>query len=140
MVENILIYTIVLLTLYLLSSAIYLEVFLVRKLHREICIGKKQQKIPLWQGVSKRLACLKSFESVDPYACRVKRALLHHRIDVGVTVVLVAAVLVYKVLGYGSADDGDPHTTIQEHLTVTVIDNNGTTVKHYDDLDSFLKK
>ena len=139
MIENILIYTIALLTLCLFFSAIYLEGFLIRKLYREICIEKKQQRISIWHGVSKRLSCLKSFEMTEPYVRRVKRAMLLHRIDLGLVIVLIVAVLVYKILGYGSVDVGEHYIAESENLTITTIEKNKTTIKHYDSLDTFFK-
>ena len=102
MLENILIYTIAILIVLHIILMIYLEVFLVRKLHKEICIGKKKVMISIFRGYSARLECLKEFAAVEPYAKRVKEAQLLHKVVWWMAALMVMLVVVYKLLGYGT--------------------------------------
>lgn len=137
MLEIILGYTVLLLLIIMFALMLYLELFLIRGLYIEICLAKKKEKISSWWGYHKRLKCLKGFATVEPYAKRVKKALLLHKIDQGIAIVLIAVVVVYKILGYGNAPQKCVEVT--EEVTVTITKGNQTSIKKYKNLKEMFK-
>lgn len=137
MLEIILGYTVLFLLIVMFVLMVYLELFLIRRLYSEICLAKKKEKISSWWGYHKRLKCLKGFATVEPYAKRVNKALLLHKIDQGIAIVLVAVVVVYKILGYGNAPQ--KCTEVTEEVTVTIAEGNQTRIKKYKSLKEMFK-
>ena len=118
---------------------IYLEVFLVRKLHEEICIGKKKVKISIFRGFSARMKCLKEFATIEPYAKRVKEAQLLHKVVWWMAALMIMLVVVYKLLGYGTKPESCSRAEEKVSVTVRKTEGNKTSVKIYKRLEDFLK-
>ena len=137
MLEIILGYTVLFLLLVMFVLMIYLELFLIRGLYIEICLAKKKEKISSWWGYHKRLKCLKGFATVEPYAKRVKKALLLHKIDQGIAITLVVVIIVYKILGYGNTPQKADE--VIEEVIVTITEGNQTRIKKYKNLNEMFK-
>jgi len=134
MIENILIYSIGFLLVSILLLLIYLEFFLIKKLYNEICVSKKNVKISSWLGYGERLKCLKGFVTVEPYAKRVKQAILLHKANLWMGYFLIALIVVYKLLGYGNQPSACVDK-IEKSVTVTRIEGNTTCVKNYNSME-----
>jgi len=136
-IKTILLVVIIVLLITLFVSMAYLEFFLIRKLYNEICVEKKKVKIPFWQGYDKRLECLYGFLSLESYRERIIRAKYLHRFSIGVGILLMVFLVIYKMMGYTQSSKTDPK--IIEKVTVTKIEDNKTTVRNYESLEDFLK-
>jgi len=135
MIENILIYAIMFLFIFIILLSIYLELFLIRKLYNEICVSKKNVKISLWWGYGKRLKCLKGFAVVEPYAKKVNQAMLLHKADLWMGSLLIVLIVVYKLLGYGNKPPSYVDKTEKISVTVTKIEGNSTSVRNYNSIE-----
>ncbi len=136
MLEHIFIASISLMFFILIVLMVYLELFLIRRLYRVICLEKKQKHISALWGYGKRLKCLKGFVNVEPFTKDLKRAFLLHYFLRGLGVVLIVTIIVYKYLGYGQQPK---ITNITEKLTITKTEGNRTTVKIYKNLKEFFQ-
>jgi hypothetical protein len=135
MLENILIYSIVILSMLIFLLPIYLEFFLIRKLYNEICVSKKNVKISLWLGYGKRLECLKGFAVVDPYSERVNQAMLLHKTSLWIGGLLIVLIVIYKLLGYGNKPPSCVDKTDKVSIAVTKIEGNSTSIKNYNSIE-----